>query len=290
MKLTGRTVAVMVAPALLLYAILILYPALRGVSLSLTDTRGILGGEFVGLANYRRMLGDPAVLAALLNTLVFVVVVVVVQNGLALPLAYWLHKVPRVRSLARIGLLAPAMMATVAVAYVWSAIYSPLGGPLNTILRGLGLQQLEQVWLGDPDTALYAIAAANIWMYLGYSTTIFLSNYLAIPDELLEAAAMDGAQGWSRFRSVDWPLLAPSLTVNITLSVIGTLRVFELPLVMTNGGPANATQTLSTVIYGASFRDFQYGYGTAIAVLLLVVTTLASVLIASGLRRREARI
>jgi raffinose/stachyose/melibiose transport system permease protein len=278
----------MVAPALLLYAFIVVYPALRGLSLSFTDTHGIVGGHYVGLANYRRMLSDPAMRAALVNTLAFVAVVVVVQNGLALVLAYWLNKLPAVRNIARAGLLVPAMLAIISVGYVWSAIYSPLGGQLNTILGWLGLDSLEHVWLGNPRTALVAIAAANIWMYLGYSTTIFLANYLAIPRDLLEAAALDGASGFSRFRHLDWPLLAPSLTVNITLSVIGSLRVFEMPFVMTRGGPDNATKTLALIIYNASFDLFEYGYGTAVAVVLMILTIAMSVLITVGLRRREA--
>ena len=290
MRLTGRVAALTIMPALALYLIIIVYPALRGVSVSLSDAHGIIGGRFVGLANYRKLVADPAVRAALENTLIFVVIVVVVQNGLALGLAHWLYRLPRVRNLARIGLLVPAMLATVAVGYVWSEIYSPLAGPLDVVMDNLGLHRLEHVWLGDPHTALAAIAGANIWMYLGYSTTIFLSNYLAIPADIMEAAALDGATGFARFRWIDWPLLAPALTVNVTLSVIGTLRVFELPFVMTGGGPANATQTLSTVIYSSSFKQFSYGYGTSVAVLLLATTLVASVLIAVVLRRREARI
>jgi raffinose/stachyose/melibiose transport system permease protein len=255
--------------------------------MSFTSAQGITGGHFIGLGNYRRLFSDAVVTAALRNSVVFTVFVVVVQNGLALGLAYWLHAVPAVRRFARPSLLLPAMMSTVVVGFMWSYIYSPLGGPLDAVMDGLGLHRLETVWLGDTRTALLAVAVANIWMYLGYSTTIFLSNYLAIPQEIFEAAKVDGATGWRRFRRLDWHLLAPALTVNLTLSTIGTLRVFEFPLVMTNGGPANATQTLNMVIYRASFNQFDFGYGTALAAVLLMITLVSAFPLVVLLRRRE---
>lgn len=288
MKLASRSAAMFVAPALAVYLIFVAYPALRGVASSFTDARGVTGGQYVALANYSRLLGDPAVLSALRNSLVFMVIVVVAQNGLGLLLASALARLPAVRGLVRTGLLVPSMMAVVVVGYLWSQVYSPIGGPLDALLGAVGLRHLEHVWLGDPATALPAIAVANIWMYLGYSTTIFLSNYLAIPAEVFDAAALDGASAWSRLRHVDWPLLAPSLTVNVTLALIGSLRVFDLPFVMTKGGPADATQTLSLLIYRSSFQDFQYGRGSAIGVVLLAATLGMSVLLTSLLRRREA--
>jgi raffinose/stachyose/melibiose transport system permease protein len=215
------------------------------------------------------------------------VVVVIVQNTVAIFIAYWLFKLKRVRSVVRAGLLLPAMMAFVAVGYLWSFIYSPLGGPLNQVMDALGLHSLERVWLGDPQTALMAIAFVYIWMYTGYAATIYLANYLAIDPSLLEAADLDGARGWKRFRYVDWRLLAPSLTINVTLSVIGSLRVFDLPFIMTQGGPNNATQTLSLAIYSASFSNFQFAYGTALAVALLLLTVIVGVTQATLLRRRE---
>lgn len=288
MKLNARSAVLLAAPALAVYLVFLVYPTLRGIWTSFTDARGVVAGRYVGLANYSRLLADPAVWSALRNSVVFMVIVVVAQNGLGLLLASVLSRLPAVRGLVRTGLLMPSMMAVVVVGYLWSQVYSPIGGPLDTVLGVVGLRDLERVWLGDPATALAAIAVANIWMYLGYSTTIFLANYLAIPAEVFDAAAMDGTSAWSRLRHLDWPLLAPSLTVNVTLALIGSLRVFDLPLVMTRGGPADATQTLSLLIYRSSFQDFQFGRGSAVAVVLLVATLVASVLLTSLLRRREA--
>ncbi|WP_052432465.1 carbohydrate ABC transporter permease [Streptacidiphilus carbonis] len=287
MRLTTRSAALLMLPATALYALFILYPTAKGLLLSLTDAHGVIGGSFIGLDNYRQAFQDPQVLAALKNTLVYTVVVVVVQNVLGLAVASWLYNSPAVRTIARTGLLMPAMMALVAVSYLWSFIYSPVGGPLDAVMNALGLHRLEMSWLGDTHTALMAIAVSYMWMYLGYTATIYLSNYLSIPQSLMEAAALDGARGLARFRHIDWPLLAPSLTVNLTLSTIGSLRVFDLPFIMTDGGPANSTQTLSYVVFQDSFHDFHFAYGTAVAVLLLVITVVVGVLLTTFLRRRE---
>lgn len=283
----GRSAALFIAPAGLLFAVFVIYPLIRGVELSFTNAIGPSGGDFVGFANYIQMFQDPTVIRAFINTIIYTVVVVIVQNTVAIFIAYWLFKLKRVRSVVRAGLLLPAMMAFVAVGYLWSFIYSPLGGPLNQVMDALGLHSLERVWLGDPQTALMAIAFVYIWMYTGYAATIYLANYLAIDPSLLEAADLDGARGWKRFRYVDWRLLAPSLTINVTLSVIGSLRVFDLPFIMTQGGPNNATETLSLAIYSASFSNFQFAYGTALAVALLLLTVIVGVTQATLLRRRE---
>lgn len=288
MQIRGRSALALIAPAALLFTAFVLYPLVRGIQLSFTDAIGPNGGAFVGLTNYVHALHDPTVRRALTNTLAYTVVVVVVQNALALLVAFWLFRQERVRDVVRAGLLLPAMMAFVAVGYLWSYVYSPLGGPLSVVMDALGLHRFEPVWLGDPHTALWAIAAIYVWMFLGYTATIYLANYMAISPSLLEAANLDGASGWRRFRHIDWHLLAPSFTINITLSVIGSLRVFDLPFIMTQGAPEDSTQTLSLAIYNNSFANYQFAYGTTLAVGLLVLTVVVGVIQATLLRRREA--
>lgn len=287
MRIRGRAALLLMLPATLLYVLFVVYPLIRGVQMSFTDSRGVVGGNFVGLDNYRKLAADPEVWQSFRNTITYTIGVVIVQNALALFLAAWLFRQPRVRNFVRASLLFPAMMALIAVAYIWGFIYSPFGGPLNELLEAVGLGSLEQSWLGNARLAMPSIAAVYIWMYLGYAATIFLANYLAIPAEIFEAAAIDGAKGWRRFVALDWRLLAPALTVNVTLSTIGSLRMFDLPFIMTSGGPDGATETLSYTIYYQSFREFNFGYGTAIAVVLLVVTIIVAVVQSALLRRRE---
>jgi raffinose/stachyose/melibiose transport system permease protein len=207
---------------------------------------------------------------------VYAAVVVVVQNGLGLLFASLLFRRPRVRKSLNVVLLTPTLVSPVMAAFIWSYLFAPDGG-INALLGLLGLDSLQHVWLGDTSTALYSVAAVNIWMFTGYSCAIFLAGYMSVPTELLDAAAVDGASGWQRFRSVEWPMLAPALTVNVTLSLIGSLKVFEFPLVLTNGGPAGATDTLTMLVYRNVF-------GGLVTVVVLSSAT------SSLLRLRERRI
>ena len=181
-------------------------------------------------------------------------------------------------------------MSAVMAAFVWNSLLAP-DGAINALLKSVGLNGLARVWLGDPSTALWAIALVNVWMFSGYSAAIFLAGYMNLPGELIDASSVDGAAGWRRFVSIEWPLLAPATTVAVTLSLIGSLKVFELPFVMTNGGPAGSTTTLTMLIFAKIFGgQGSFAYGTTIAVLLLVVVVLFAGVTQSLLRRREERI
>ena len=278
---------VFLLPALALYALITLYPLARGAWLSLTDSTGAGSSHYVGLQNYRELFHDQQAVAALKNTLIYSATVVFFQNFLGLLFAVWLMSMPRVRAAVRVVLLTPAILAPVIAGYVFSYIYSTEGG-INAVLKAVGISA-RQYWLAEPGHAIYAIAAVHVWMFAGYSCAIFLASYIAIPTELIEAARIDGASGWSRFRHVEWPLLAPALTITVTLSIIGTLRVFDLPLVMTGGGPANSTMTLSLLIYTKVFKEFAFGYGAALSVVLLVLVIVISSAASALLRIRETR-
>ncbi|MEU1164366.1 sugar ABC transporter permease [Streptomyces sp. NPDC005921] len=283
------TMAAFLLPAIAVYSVFMLYPLVRGVYLSFTDSLGGPVANFVGLDQYRAMADDPAISAALWHTVLYAVVVVVVQNGLGLLFAAMLFRRPGVRKVLNVVLLTPTLISPVMAAFIWSYLFAPDGG-LNGLLDAIGLGSLRHVWLGDPHTALYAVAAVNVWMFTGYSCAIFLASYMSMPTELLEAAALDGASGWRRFRSIEWPLLAPALTVNVTLSLIGSLKVFEFPLVLTNGGPAGATDTLTLLVYRNIFGGGKFALGVALSVLLLVTVVVLSSATNSLLRLRERRI
>src|SRR5262249_13729808 len=181
MRFSTRSTAMFMLPAAFLYGVFAIYPTASGLLISFTNAQGIVSGQFVGAANYARLFHDVEFVEALRNTVMFAAVIVVVQNLLGLSVAAWMRNQPAVRNLARAGLLLPTMMSFIIVGYVWSFIYSPLGGPLNALLGFLHLGSLQQVWLGDTRTALLAISASSIWMYLGFTATIYLAGYLAIP-------------------------------------------------------------------------------------------------------------
>jgi raffinose/stachyose/melibiose transport system permease protein len=278
------------APALVLYGLIVLYPLFQGAVLSFTDSTVGNPADFVGLDNYLALVRDPDVMRALRVTVLYAVVVVVVQNAVGLALARALYRRLAIRRTASVLLLLPTLMSAVMAAFIWTYLFAPDGG-INALLRGVGLDAVAHVWLGDPTTAIWAIAVVNVWMFAGYSCAIFLAGYLGLPSDVMDAAQVDGAQGWRQFASVEWPLLAPALTVNVTLALIGSLKVFELPFVMTNGGPAGSTTTLSILIFNRIFGGGgDFAYGVAVSILLLVVVVVLASAVQGLLRRREERI
>jgi raffinose/stachyose/melibiose transport system permease protein len=276
-------------PAAAVYGTFILYPLVRGVLLSFTDNTGGPVSNYVGLRQYQSLLHDPQVVPALQHTIVYALVVVTAQTALGLLAASLLARRVRVRRLVSNVLLLPALISPVMASFIWSYLYRPDGG-INTLLSHVGLGFLQQVWLGNPSIALFAVAVVNIWMFVGYSCVIFLTGYAGIPQDVLDAAAIDGANGWQRFWRIEWAMLAPALTVNVTLSLIGTLGVFDFPLVLTNGGPAGSTSTLALVIYQDIFDYSDFGRGSATAVLLLALVLVVSSAATALLRRRERRV
>ncbi|PFH20907.1 MULTISPECIES: carbohydrate ABC transporter permease [Burkholderia] len=283
----NRTLLWCAVPALALYALLSLYPLFKAARMSLTDFSGVGDAHWIGLANYVAAFRDPASLHTLVVTFAYAAIVVIVQNGLGLLFAALLFSLPRLRGALRVGLLVPSMFSAVIAGFVWEYLYSPLGGGINELLHLVHLDALQQVWLGDPSVTLPAVTAVHVWMYVGYSTAIFLAGYLNIPSELHDAAKLDGANAWVRFTRIDLPLLAPAFTVNITLSTIGTLKTFELPLVLTNGGPDGATTTLGLQIFHSLFNDYKFGFASALSMIMLAIVVVVATTQNTILRRRE---
>ncbi|WP_328833069.1 carbohydrate ABC transporter permease [Vibrio ulleungensis] len=277
-------------PALLVYVIFMIYPVLKGVSLSLTEYAGVGEATWVGMENYQEIFQDERYLKVLRNTLVYGIVVVVFQNGIGLIFAAILNSLPAVRDMFRTALLVPSMLSLVIAGYVWQYLYAPMGGGLNELLGALGLQSLQQVWLGDSAIALFSVAAVHVWMFVGYSTAIFLAGYAGISSEIKDAARIDGVSPIKSFFHIDIPLLAPAITVNITLATIGTLKSFEFPFIMTLGGPDYATMTLGLKIFTLIFQDFKYGMAAALSVVMILLVAIITMVQNSYLRAREDRI
>jgi raffinose/stachyose/melibiose transport system permease protein len=276
-----------VLPALVVLSVFFVYPILLTFYYSFTSFTGVGDATFLGTTNYERILDRDRYLHALKITLIFCVTVVTLQNLFGLMFAALLHRLPAVRNFARAALFMPAMMSFVIVGYVWQYIYSPFDGGMNAVLSAIGLGSMARGWLGDPNTAIFAIALAHIWMFTGYSTAIFLAGFANIPPEIEEAGRLDGASSWQRFRHLELPLLAPSITINVMLSTIGTLKTFELPFIMTRGGPDGATRTLSLEIIENLFRSYKFGFASALAVVMLVIVIIVAFVQNIYLRGRE---
>ncbi|MEV3921628.1 carbohydrate ABC transporter permease [Actinomadura coerulea] len=276
------------APALLVYALIVLYPSASGIVYAFTDWNGIGDRSFVGVDNFDRLLRDDAARGSLVNTLLLTVAIVVVQNGIGLLLALGVHTRIRSRAALRVVFFAPAVVSPVMVAFLWKYVYNPApDAGLNGILGAVGLGSLRQDWLGDPSLALWSVAGMVIWQFSGYSMVIFLAGLEGVPVELHEAAMIDGAGRFQRFRSVTWPLLAPAVTINVMLSTIGGLKLFDQVYAATSGGPGHASETLSTVLYKQAFVFGNYGYSTAIALVLALFVAAVSLIQIRYLRGRE---
>jgi raffinose/stachyose/melibiose transport system permease protein len=275
-------------PALAAYALVVLYPTLSGVYYAFTDWSGIGSKSFTGLANFRDLWHDDMARGSVRNTLLLTIAIVVVQNGLGLLLALGVHAKIKSRTVLRVVFFAPAVISPVMVAFLWKYVYNPdPHSGLNGILGAVGLGGLRQDWLGNPSLALWSVAGMVVWQYAGYSMVIFLAGLEGVPADLHEAAAIDGAGRFQRFRYITWPLLAPALTVNLMLSMIGGLKLFDQVYAATNGGPGYSSETLSTVLYKQAFVYGKYGYSTAIALVLAIFVAAVSLVQIYYLRSRE---
>ena len=272
-------------PGLAIYGLVLVYPSIQGVGFAFTDWSGLASDfEFTGLANFRTFLADPQAYSALSNTIIIALGITVIQNAVGLAIALAVHSNLKARAILRVLFVLPTTVATVIVAVLWSYLYTSRG-PINLALGSVGLDEFTRSWVGDPSTVLGAIVLVVVWQFAGYSMVIFLAGLESIPGELQEAASLDGAGAFSRFLHVTLPLIAPALTINLMLSLIGGLKLFDQIFVMTGGGPGYASETLSTALYKQAFQSGRFGYGTAIALVLTVFVTFAALLQLFVLRR-----
>ncbi len=288
LRRTGSPALWFAAPALAIYALIVIYPSLAGAVYAFTDWSGIGAAHWVGLENFKTLFTDDQSFGSLVNTIKLTVFVVVIQNTIGLLLALGVHTLIRSRNLLRTVFFAPAVLSPIVLAFLWKYMFNPApDAGLNALLGFLGLDFLQQDWLGDPGVALWAIGITVVWQYTGYSMVIFLAALQGIPQELEEAAALDGAGRFQRFRHVIFPLLAPAVTINLTLSTIGSLKLFDQVFAITNGGPGYSTETLSTLIYKQAFVFGQYGYSTAVALVLTLLVAALALLQLRYLQSRE---
>jgi raffinose/stachyose/melibiose transport system permease protein len=275
-------------PALLVYVVIVIYPSLAGAAYAFTDWSGLGHAAWVGFQNFKTLFSDPQSFGALKNTLKLTVFIVIVQNFIGLLLALGVHSMIKSRYVLRTIFFAPAVLSPVVLAFLWKYLFNPApDAGLNALLGFFGLDFLQQNWLGNPSVALWAIGLTVVWQFAGYSMVIFLAALQGIPRELEEAAALDGAGRFQRFRHVVLPLIAPAMTINLTLSTIGGLKLFDQVFAITNGGPGYATETLSTLIYKQAFVFGRYGYSTAVALVLAILVTAISMVQLRYLRSRE---
>jgi raffinose/stachyose/melibiose transport system permease protein len=263
-------------PAMLLFAFVVLMPSVRGVYYAVTDWDGLDPNfSFIGLGNFAEMTRDPDAMRAIWQTLLIAVLITVIQNGVGLLLALGVNTMIKSRNVLRVFLFAPAVVTPIVTAYLWRNLLGP-NGAVNSLLGAVGLGSWKQDWLGDPQLALWSIVGVIVWQFCGYSMVIFLAGLQSIPKEIYEAAAIDGGGPVRRFWSVIRPLLAPAITVNLMLSIIGGIKLFDQVFALTGGGPGHATDTISTLIYKDAFALGEFGYSIALAVVLTIIVAVVS--------------
>ena len=280
-----------VAPALLVLAVFFFIPVLAAFAMSLTDFDLYALGDLsnlrvIGLRNYGQLLVDPLFWKALGNTFYFVLLGVPLSIGASLGAALLVNsKLARFRNFFRTVYFAPVVTTLVAVAVVWRYIFHTRYGFLNYVLSWVGIDPID--WMGEPRWAMPAIVILAVWKNFGYNMIILLAALQSIPDDLYEAARIDGASGWQLFRHVTLPGLAPVLTLVSILTIAGYFQLFAEPYVMTEGGPLQSTMSVLYFMYEEGFKWWSLGRASAVAFLLFVIMFAITLLQLSVSRHRE---
>lgn len=251
-------------PALLLYSVFFAVPTLQAVQYAVTDWDGFSPDYAnVGLGNFRQIATDDLLFAsALVNNLKFLLVVVVLQTLISLVLALLLVRNSRSSILLRSIYFFPTILSSVSVAFVWKFLYDPNFGLLNTVLGAVGLESLQSAYLGDDRRAIYWVALTQVWAHAGQMMVIYIAGLQQVPQELTEAALLDGAGRWARFRYLTWPLIAPATGIVMAYTTIQSFRAFDLILGLGGNPPKPSLDILSTRIY-SSFANSEFGYAAA---------------------------
>lgn len=274
----SRAAILFLLPALVLYLLFMVWPFFQSIWFAMTDWNGATATKtFVGLANFAELLNDDLFWLALRNNVVWVVIGTVSPLVIGMMLALLLWSRPKGFTLFRTIYFLPHVLLSVVIAIIWGWIYNPIFGILNKWLDAVGLENVSRGWLGDPQTALYAVLIAAIWAEVGFVFVILLAGLQNVSRDLLEAATIDGANSWQRFKDVTLPQLANVLNVVTALLLIGGFNVFDIIFVMTGGGPANASQTMATMTYDEAFTQNRVGYGAAISLVMTAISLVASV-------------
>lgn len=280
-----------ILPAFILFTVFIVWPVIQSVNLSFTNWDGISADlEYIGIDNFKLIFADARFYNALKNTLLIGFSFTILVNILALTAAILVDKVIIGRNFFRSAFYLPVLISGVIAGFIWSIMFNYSFGIINSIFKVIGMGGIEIDFLGKMPNAVWAIIFVLIWQRTGYFMVIYLAGLQGIPGELIEAATIDGASSWQKFRFIVFPLLAGSVTVNMTLALINGLKVFDQIAVMTNGGPGFSTESITYLIYKVAFGELKQGYGTALALVLFVIVLSVSVIQVRLLKKREVQL
>jgi raffinose/stachyose/melibiose transport system permease protein len=272
--------AIFVAPAAAFFGVFLLFPIVAVILLAFTSWNGFNLDQigWHGVGNFRELGSDTVVRQALLHTVLFVAVSTVALNVFGLAFAMLIHTRVRAHDFLRVAMFLPLGLAPVVTAILWQQILGPYGMVNTLLINDLHVRTTPIGFLGDPKIALWTVITAAVWQYSGYNMLLYYAGLQSLPAERLEAAAIDGAGTWARFRYVVLPYLRPVIAVVVVLNLIGGWKVFELVYVMTSGGPDRATEVMSTYLYQQAFSFNAVGYASSIAVLIIALATISALL------------
>ena len=267
------------APAIALIGVFTITPFGQAILLSFQSWDGVSPETpWVGFANYKLVGSDPNFWASMRNVLFFGVVGFFLGNAIALAMALAVNRITKGKTFFRTVFYLPGVLSVVVVGLLFSFILAPGSGVLNRLLEIFGLGSLAQNWLGDPAIALPAVAAVFIWFHWGFGFLLFLAGLQDVPQELYEAAELDGANAWTRFRYITWPQLAPVTSIVSLLTLLAALQIFGTVQVLTNGGPGYHTMVPTLAIFNEAFVNYRYGSAAAMSVIFGGALVLLSVL------------
>lgn len=277
-------------PPFILYLIWIIGPTFYSFYLSFTNWDGISPQlNFIGFLNYTKLFSDRVFHISLINNLKWLLIFTTAPTIFGLALAIFLDRDIKGARILKTMFYLPMAISLVAINVMWSWIYNPAFGLLNTALKGVGLGFFTQGWLADPKLVLYSILVAACWSHTAYVLVLFMAGLSNIPPDLIEAAKVEGASSWNIIRYIILPLLKPATVIVIIVTVIGGLRVFDIVYTMTKGGPANSSNVLANFMFMESFNNYRMGYGSSIAVILFLISLAFIVIYLRQFMKKEIR-
>lgn len=277
-----------ILPAFIVYTILTVIPLVQTLGLSFTNWDGYSMSHlsFTGLKNFRLVFADRSMKTALLNTCFYSIVFPLVTTVFAIPLSLVLNSGMKTKNLQRAVFFFPSVPSAIILGYLWAYILSPTGnGLLNKLLGLFGINPV--MWLAVPKWAMFSVLLVNLWSVVGWHACIYLAQLQSIPTEYYEAANVDGATAWQKFRYITFPMLASAMTVSVMLLLLNSMKLYDLPFALTSGGPGTSTTLVSQIIIKTGFVEKSYGKATAMSAIFFVFIAVISVIQLKLMKKRE---
>lgn len=288
-RILGNKVAIalFVLPPLLLFSGLLIVSIICSAYYSTLDWSGFGEGVFIGLGNYQEMFSSDIFCSSVKNSLLLAFITLMIQLPIALIFALILAAGIKGESVYRTIYFVPVTLSTVVIGQLWLKIYNPNYGVLNVLLRSLGLDSWTQNWLGDVNTALFSAFVPIIWQHIGYHMLLLYTAIKSIPKDIYESASIDGATGAKAAIKITLPLITPTLKICAIFVITGSLKAFDMIYVLTNGGPVNSTEVPSSLMFNNIFNINRYGYGSSIAIFILVECVLIAFLLQKFVKTKQ---